>query len=104
MVFQTAPPQPASKARCTCMPELLGGADASQNGFGERIPAKLMFRSATCHQPFVNCTRGKFSILDRHHGGGGAARPNAVAAGKNPGQTGFEVRGHLDKSAFGPEL
>ena len=36
------------------IPELLGGADASQNGFGERMPAKLTLRSATRHQPFMN--------------------------------------------------
>src|ERR1700757_2865025 len=45
MVFQTAPPQPASNARITCSPQLVGGADASQNGFGDTIPAKLTLRS-----------------------------------------------------------
>ncbi len=34
-VFQTAPPQPASNARMTCSPQLVGGPDASQNGLGE---------------------------------------------------------------------
>ncbi len=38
-VFQTAPPQPASKARATISPVLVGGALASQNGLGLRIPA-----------------------------------------------------------------
>src|SRR5436190_3177466 len=47
MVFHTAPPQPASKARWTCAPELAGGADASQKGLGDLIPAKLILRSAT---------------------------------------------------------
>src|SRR5215831_6153362 len=37
IVFQTAPPQPASNARITCSPQLVGGAEASQNGFGEKI-------------------------------------------------------------------
>src|SRR5215472_16223610 len=46
MVFHTAPPQPASKARITCSPQLVGGPEASQKGFGERIPAKLVVRSA----------------------------------------------------------
>src|SRR5690348_10640629 len=46
-VFHTAPPQPASKARITWPPELAGGAEASQNGFGERMPATLQDRSAT---------------------------------------------------------
>ena len=44
MVFQTAPPQPASKARMICSPQLVGGADASQKGFGERMPAKFTAR------------------------------------------------------------
>src|SRR5271170_5946298 len=44
MVFQTAPPQPASKARLTCSPQLVGGAEASQNGFGDLIPAVLAAR------------------------------------------------------------
>ena len=81
MVFHTAPPQPASNARCTCIPELLGGADASQNGFGERIPAKLMLRSATRHQPFVNRSRGQLAILHRHHRRSRAARADAISAG-----------------------
>src|ERR1700693_1782709 len=45
MVFQTAPPQPASKARMICSPQLVGGAEASQKGFGElMLPAKLRMR------------------------------------------------------------
>ena len=46
MVFQTAPPQPYSKARWICAPLLVGGAYASQKGLGERMPAKSMLRSA----------------------------------------------------------
>src|ERR1700678_2348746 len=49
MVFQTAPPQPASKARMICSPQLVGGPEASQNGFGEWMPAKLVVRSAMVH-------------------------------------------------------
>src|SRR5438132_3215836 len=46
-VFQTAPPQPASNARMTCSPQLAGGPEASQNGFGQRMPpAKTVVRSA----------------------------------------------------------
>src|ERR1700735_1561762 len=45
-VFQTAPPQPASKARITCSPVFAGGADASQKGLGLRMPAMSMPRSA----------------------------------------------------------
>ena len=41
MVFQTAPPQPASKARRTWYSELVGGADASQNGLGAGTPQKV---------------------------------------------------------------
>src|SRR5215472_3242587 len=47
MVFQTAPPQPASKARITCSPQLVGGAEASQNGFGLGMPANVTERSGT---------------------------------------------------------
>src|SRR5271163_1705816 len=47
MVFQTAPPQPASKARITCSPVLVGGAEASQKGLGDAIPAKFTDRSGT---------------------------------------------------------
>src|SRR5215831_13721015 len=46
MVFHTAPPQPASKARITWSPQLVGGPDASQKGLGHRMPAKLVVRSA----------------------------------------------------------
>src|SRR5208283_1525374 len=45
-VFQTAPPQPASKARITWLPQLVGGPEASQKGLGHRMPAKLVERSA----------------------------------------------------------
>src|SRR5688572_32159598 len=45
-VFQTAPPQPASNARSTIDPIFVGGAEASQKGLGDLIPAKLMLRSA----------------------------------------------------------
>src|SRR5882762_2764231 len=101
MVFHTAPPQPASNARCTCIPELLGGAEASQKGFGERIPAKLMLRSATGHQPFMNRSRREFAVLYRHHSRGCASRANTVAACVNSRKTGFEIRAYLDKSLFG---
>src|SRR5208283_606912 len=51
MVFHTAPPQPASKALCICAPVLVGGAEASQNGLGDLMPAKLMRRSAMLISP-----------------------------------------------------
>ena len=47
MVFQTAPPQPASNARRTWYSELVGGADASQNGLGALTPQNSMLRSGT---------------------------------------------------------
>src|SRR5208282_3463238 len=46
IVFQTAPPQPASKARMTWPPVLVGGPDASQNGFGLVMPKNVTLRSA----------------------------------------------------------
>src|SRR6266481_7707318 len=45
MVFHTAPPQPASKARMIWYAVLVGGPEASQKGLGERTPQKLMLRS-----------------------------------------------------------
>src|SRR5260370_24282293 len=46
IVFQTAPPQPASNARMTCPAVFVGGPEASQNGFGLVIPANLTVKSA----------------------------------------------------------
>src|SRR6185437_7462154 len=48
MVFHTAPPQPASNARITCPAVFVGGPDDSQNGFGDRMPAKFTARSGFC--------------------------------------------------------
>src|SRR5215467_6966143 len=45
MVFHTAPPQPASKARITWYAVFAGGSEASQKGFGERTPQKSILRS-----------------------------------------------------------
>src|SRR5450432_2522839 len=42
MVFHTAPPHPASKARMICSPQLVGGADASQKGLRQGMPAKVV--------------------------------------------------------------
>src|SRR5579883_1683308 len=63
MVFHTAPPQPASKARRTWSPQLAGGPEASQNGLGEWIlPANLMLRSAIfALQPIGDADRGALS-------------------------------------------
>src|SRR5215467_9135194 len=55
-VFQTAPPHPASKARMTCSPQLVGGAEASQKGFGEWIlPAKWAERSGAILPSGMRC-------------------------------------------------
>jgi hypothetical protein len=46
IVFQTAPPHPCSKALQTWYAELVGGADASQKGFGDLMPPQSMEMSA----------------------------------------------------------
>src|SRR5450631_3916674 len=75
MVFQTAPPHPASKARMTCSPQLVGGPEASQKGLGQRMPAKLVVRSAMIHHP----DGGAFAVGDGvHHF---ASTVNAITSG-----------------------
>src|SRR5690242_4198506 len=65
-VFQTAPPQPASKARITCSPQFVGGAEASQNGFGEWIfPAKRTERSGAIFLSGMRCLQ---FLTDREGG------------------------------------
>ena len=44
-VFQTTPPQPASKARATISPVFVMGQEASQKGLGPRMPAMSVNRS-----------------------------------------------------------
>src|SRR5690348_11500334 len=68
-VFQTAPPHPASNARITCSPQFAGGPDASQNGFGQRIPpAKTVVRSAMLRlQPTCDSYRGPLPLRNRIH-------------------------------------
>src|SRR3984957_4749071 len=62
MVFQTTPPQPASKAFMAWWAVLGGGPDASQKGFGLVIPANLTVRSAidspVRHFEWSRCFRG----------------------------------------------
>src|SRR5579862_2670803 len=109
MVFHTAPPQPASNARWTWAPELAGGAEASQKGFGERIPAKVMLRSATLysrqvidlpHLASMNGHCGQLAILDGHYRGRDVPRSNTIAAREDAGDVGFEIRIHLDVAAL----
>ena len=85
MVFHTAPPQPASKARMICSPQLVGGADASQKGFRQGMPQNVVARVGLgcgngCPQPRGNPDARAFSIRDcvDHF----AAAVGAVAAGE----------------------
>src|ERR1700733_4548931 len=82
MVFQTAPPQPASNARMTCSPQLVGGAEASQNGLGDRMPpANVVERSDRSHlEGSGDSQSGPLSI--RHGIHHLAAAIDAVAACK----------------------
>src|SRR5580698_6722335 len=99
MVFHTAPPQPASNARCTCAPELVGGADASQKGLGDRMPANWMLRSAMFHRRETNMNRlcRELAVLHGHDGGRRVLGSDAIAAGKHAGNAGLKVCIDLDK-------
>src|SRR5208282_1693213 len=81
MVFQTAPPQPASNARITCSPQLVGGAEASQNGLGERMPAKLTDKSGiSVLERLCDRDSGPFSV--RHSVHHFTAAIDTIAAGE----------------------
>src|SRR5579875_4103195 len=76
IVFHTAPPQPASNARMICSPQLVGGAEASQNGLGELIlPAKRTERSGAPDlgaginrlQGLRNSDRSALAVRNRVH-------------------------------------
>src|SRR5262245_58991472 len=72
IVFHTAPPQPASKARMTWYAVFAGGPDAIQNGFGLRMPAQSVVRSAMASTPRVAQVRvdraGRgLAVRDRVH-------------------------------------
>src|SRR6185437_250508 len=66
MVFQTAPPQPASKARMTCSPQLVGGAEASQKGLRHLMPAKVVSRVGlgilSSQDPCSHCGAGALTV------------------------------------------
>src|SRR4051812_14271975 len=103
MVFHTAPPQPCSKARCTWAPEFVGGAEASQNGFGDLIPAKLMLRSAMCchlhrAEPLMNCRGPNLPVLRRHDGRCGTFYAHAIAPGVNARHTRLQRSVHLNET------
>src|SRR5579862_5705603 len=94
MVFQTAPPQPASKARFTWSPQLLGGPEASQNGLGDWMPAQRVVRSAMERlQTACNTHRGTLAVGHGiHHL---AAAVHAMTAGEVAGIGGL-ARGRID--------
>src|SRR5580692_458447 len=95
-VFQTAPPQPASKARMTWSPVLVGGAEASQKGFGLLMPAKSIDRSAMVRAPrdrLVHAADGELGLGDRVDDLFAAV--HAVAAAPHPGVAGA-ARGRVD--------
>ena len=89
-VFHTAPPQPASNARRTWAPLFVGGALASQNGFGELMPQVSTTRFGLFFfmpSPFSgsiekvrDATGGDLALLDRVDDLGALA--DAVAAGE----------------------
>src|ERR1700753_3831648 len=89
MVFHTAPPHPASKARMICSPQLVGGAEASQKGLIQGMPQKVvarvglvMFGPPRCADPDGRALpiRNRVDHL--------AASVGAVTAGKE-----FRIRG-----------
>src|SRR5690349_14687889 len=81
-VFQTAPPQPRSNARCTCAPEFAGGAEASQNGFGDLIPAQFVARSGMALPPQVLVDRARGALALRRRVDDFHAAVRGVAAGE----------------------
>jgi hypothetical protein len=63
IVFQTAPPHPASNARIICSPQLVGGAEASQKGLMQGIPAKVVLSVGTLSlQPRSDADSGTFAV------------------------------------------
>src|SRR5580658_9545805 len=83
MVFHTAPPHPASKARITCSPVFVGGAEASQNGFGDTMPAKFTARLTSdmrCLQSARHRERCPLAICYGIHNF--AAAIHAISTGK----------------------
>src|SRR6056297_403569 len=68
-VFQTTPPHPALKARTTLYSLSVGGAEASQNGFGLLMPTKFVARFAmsASHQRGMNVLGGVTTFRHRRH-------------------------------------
>src|SRR5580658_10743661 len=84
MVFHTAPPQPASKARMIISPVLVGGAEASQKGLGEPMaPANLRTRMSGMGGSLRGLENGQRGPLAAGHGiYYFAAAVHAIAGGK----------------------
>src|SRR5581483_6101947 len=107
MVFQTAPPQPASKARMICSPQLVGGAEASQNGLRQRMPAKvvssvgLVAGIRTSEDPGGRCDACALAVRDGVDNL--AAAVGAIAAGKVFGVGGL-AGGAVDDDAAALEF
>src|ERR1043166_2047133 len=91
-VFHTTPPQPALKARTTLYSLSVGGAEASQNGFGDLMPTKSVLRSAMAVPPecAIDRMRRQFSVLDALHRQIRAAG-DAIAAGPDLRHAGLEI-------------
>src|SRR5215469_14969799 len=113
MVFQTAPPQPASKARMICSPQLVGGAEASQKGFGPLIlPAKPRTRISGIGglRDLQDGASSTFAVGDSVYNL--AAAVGTIAAGKVAGIAGLagfrigdnDAVAHLDAAKFLHEL
>src|SRR5205085_8194694 len=64
-VFQTAPPHPASNARSTIEPMFVGGAEASQKGLGDLMPAKATLRSAMSRKAFGGVRTQTLRLLEQ---------------------------------------
>src|SRR3954471_18125181 len=96
-VFQTAPPHPALKARTTLYSLSVGGAEASQNGFGDLMPTKSVLRSAMSFlqspvlpERSIDRMGGELAVLHALHREVGAGR-DAIAAGPDLVHPGAEI-------------
>src|SRR5438067_863981 len=65
IVFQTTPPQPASKARWAWYPVLAGGPEATQKGFGLFIPARLIDKSAIIQNSNIQHPTSREAVIFR---------------------------------------
>ncbi len=77
-VFHTTPPQPALKARTTLYSLSVGGAEASQNGFGDLMPTKSVRRSAMSASCSACAERAVDRIRPR------ACRPGTATTWRDP--------------------